>query len=189
MVSLSSPHPNEVLSAIDITIQDVYAVLHSLDCKKAKGVDLIGPMVLKQCADALCSPIHHLFDVSLSSSQLPTEWCTHLITPVFKAGDRSLVKNNRPISLLCSTSKVLERLVFNHVANHVAGYIASCQFGFMKGRSSQQQLLIMLNKIHSDLEDKMCSDVVYLDFKKAFDSVDHNILHPSSNPWGSLVSC
>ena len=62
--------------------------------------------------------------------------------------------------------------MFNHVANHMAGYIAGCQFSFVKGRSSQQQLL---NKIHSDLENKM-SDVVYLDFKKAFDLVDHNNL-------------
>ena len=94
----------------------------------------------------------------------------------FQVRDRSLAKNYRPISLLCSISKVLERLVFNHVANHVAGYIADCQFGFMKERSSQQQLLIMLDKILTDLENKICSDVVYLDFRKAFDSVDHNIL-------------
>ena len=133
-------------------------------------------MVLKSCAEALCSPIHNLFCVSLSTGKLPAEWRTHLITPIFKSGDRSLVKNYRPISLLCTISKVLERLVFIRVADHVADYISNCQFGFTKGRSSQQQLLIMLDTIYTNFDNKIYSDVAYLDLKKAFDSVDHNIL-------------
>ena len=97
-------------------------------------------------------------------------------TPIFKSGDKSSVKNYRPISLLCTISKVLERLVFICVADHVADYISNCQFGFTKGRSSQQQLLIMLDTIYTNFENKIYSDVAYLDLKKAFDSVDHNIL-------------
>ena len=92
-------------------------------------------------------------------------------TPIFKSGDKSSVKNYRPISLLCTISKVLERLVFTCVADHVADYISNCQFGFTKGRSSQQQLLIMLDTIYTNFENKIYA---YLDLKKAFDSVDHN---------------
>ena len=69
---MSSPQLDEVLSSIDITIQDVYAVLHSLDPTKAMGVDLIGPMVRVQKPYVLLS-IRHLFSVSLSTSQLPDE--------------------------------------------------------------------------------------------------------------------
>ena len=172
----SASSPADVLCSIEISVQDVYDTLISLDPSKAMGVDRIGPIVLKNCAGSLCYPIHHLFNTSLSTGQLPVEWRTHLITPIFKAGDRSLIKNYRPIALLCSISKVLERLVFMHDASFVSNSIANCQFGFVKGRSSQQQLLIMLNKIHSNLDNKVRSDVVYLDFRKAFDSVDHNIL-------------
>ena len=173
-VSFLSSLPAKVLCSLDISVPDVFAALVSLDPAKAKGIDHIGPMVLKSCAEALCSPIHHLFCVSLSTGKLPAEWRTHLITPIFKSGDKSSVKNYRPISLLCTISKVLERLVFICVADHVADYISNCQFGFTKGRSSQQQLLIMLDIIYTNFENKIYSDVAYLDLKKAFDSVDHN---------------
>ena len=62
----------------------------------------IGPKVLKNYATAFCTPIHHLFSVSLSIGHLPNEWCTYLIIPILKAGDRSSVKNYKPISLLCN---------------------------------------------------------------------------------------
>ena len=65
-----------------------------------------------------------------------------------------LVKNYRPISLLCTIPKVLERLVFIRVADHAADYISNCQFDFTKGRSSQQQLLIMLDTIYTNLTTK-----------------------------------
>ena len=110
-------------------------------------------------------------------------------TPIFKSGDKSSVKNYRPISLLCTISKVLERLVFICVADHVADYISNCQFGFTKGRSSQQQLLIMLDTIYTNFENKIYA---YLDLKKAFDSVDHNILLSklqSMGITGQLLAC
>ena len=170
------PHSNSSLSSINITISDVFDALSSLDPSKAMGIDCIGPKVLKNCATALCTPVHHLFSVSLSTGRLPNEWRTHLIMPIFKAGDKCSVKNYRPISLLCTISKVLECLVFNHVAAFLADHMSVSQFGFLKGRSSQQQLLIMLNEVHANTRGKLCTDVVYLDFRKAFDSVSHSIL-------------
>ena len=77
---------------------------------------------------------------------------------------------------VCVISKILERLVFNHVIGHLTKYISNQQFGFMTGQSSLQQLLLFMNNI---LEAKACSnsvDVVYLDFRKAFNLVPHNEL-------------
>ena len=78
-------------------------------------------------------------------------------------------------SLSCTTSKVLERIVYDKIIDFVYDRISPSQFGFLKGKSSQQQLLILLNHINSNLE-KYMSDVIYLDLRKAFDSVDHGIL-------------
>ena len=71
----------------------IFSILGSLDTTKTMGIDGISRLVLKTCADALCDPIHHLFTVSLSNGLIPSEWHTHLITPIFKSGDKSLIIN------------------------------------------------------------------------------------------------
>lgn len=85
------PVPIDKLSDVSISEQDVFDALTSLDPSKAMGIDGIGPMVLKRCALALYKPLHHLFLLSLSQYYVPQEWRVHLITPVFKSGDKSSV--------------------------------------------------------------------------------------------------
>ena len=85
------------------------------------------------------------------------------------------MQNYRPISLLCVTSKVLEKIVFNHILQFVQDKISQYQFGFMLHRSTLQQLLILLHSIFESSQ-KSQSDLIYLDFKKTFDSVAHNEL-------------
>ena len=81
-------------------------------------------------------------------------------------------KANYGISLLCVVSKVLERLVYNNIIDYVRGSISTIQFGFLKGHSSLQQLLIFWNSVINMPQ----TDTIYLDFRKAFDSVPHNEL-------------
>ena len=164
------------MDSITIFPSEVFQALASLDPTKAMGPDAIGPRVLKFCSHALFIPIHHLFSISLRSSSLPAEWRLHRITPVFKSGDKSLVKNYRPISLLCTVSKVLERLVYNKIIDFIHPSLSNFQFGFLRGRSSLQQLLLFVKSILMDNHKKCQSDVIYLDLRKAFDSVSHHIL-------------
>ena len=104
------------------------------------------------------------------------EWTIHCITPIHKSGDRSLVANYRIISLLSSTAKVLEGLVRNKCYAHLESSLSVVQFGFRKGRSTLQQLLLFYTKVLDTLgEGKQC-DVIFLDFAKAFDTVPHQEL-------------
>ena len=149
--------------------------LRSLDPSKAMGSDGISPKLLKNCALGLYQPLHHLFSSSLLQNYLPSEWRTHLIKPIFKSGNRNSVRNYRPISLLSEVSKVLESLVYNGIVDFVTNSISVHQFGFLRGRSTLQQLLIFFSTL---LGSSSQTDVLYLDFKKAFDSVTHNeLLH------------
>uniref|UniRef100_A0A1X7VU98 Reverse transcriptase domain-containing protein n=1 Tax=Amphimedon queenslandica TaxID=400682 RepID=A0A1X7VU98_AMPQE len=137
---------------------------------------MIGPLLLIRCASALFRLIQFLFSQFLLYGSIPQEWKVLLITPVHKSGDKSSAKNYRPISLLCSLCKILERFVFDHIMSFVAPAISVSQFGFVKGRSTQQQLITMLHGIADNLDNWLASDIAYLDLKKAFDTVSHDIL-------------
>ena len=167
---------SETLSSVDIIDTEVYEALVSLDHTKAMGLDGYCPALLKSCAIALYEPLTHLFNLSVTNHCLPAEWKLHGITPIYKAGDRSSVKNYRPISLLSSTSKVLERIIYNKCAEFLHPKISKHQFGFLPKHSTLQQLLLFCNSILDNLCMGARSDVVYLDFAKAFDSVPHQEL-------------
>ena len=172
-----SASPNS-LNNITFASQDIYEILVSLDSSKAMGTDNISPKLLKHCANLLCDPIQHLFQMSLSTSYLPVEWRTHCVTPIFKSGDRSKVSNYRPISLLCVISKVFEKIIFNASINFLSDIFTPHQFGFLPGRSTLQQLLLFINDLLDSKNNNMVTDVIYLDFRKAFDSVSHTkLLH------------
>ena len=126
------------------------------------GGDCIPPVILKYAATALAEPIHYLFSLCLSKSYLPAEWRCHCITPIFKSGDRPAVSNYHPISLLCSISKVIERLVFNKIYDYVAKSISISQFGFTRNRSSLQQLLLYSDFIVSAYDNREQVDSIYL---------------------------
>ena len=152
--------------------------LTSLDPSKAAGCDKISPRLLRHCALALYQHFHHLVSLSLHQSYLPAEWHMHRITPIFKSRDISAVANYRPISLLCVTSKVLERLVYKHLSDFASKSLSPVHYGFRQKHPTLQQLLVFLNKVYNSIHRNAQTDIVYLDFKKAFDTVSHSeLLH------------
>ena len=149
------------------------------------GIDNISPKLPKNYTRSLAPIIHTPFMLSITTCQIPEEWRTHLITCIFKTGDRTDVRNYHPISLLCLLSKVLEKLVYNSIIGSIENLLSKHQFGFIKGRSCLQQLLLYL---HHVVEARECSnsiDVVYLDLLKAFHTPSFSI---SFNFMESLVS-
>ena len=104
------------------------------------------------------------------------DWRLHVITPIHKSGDKSSVKNYRPISLLCIISKVLEKIIYDKIISFVSKSISPFQFGFRRKHSTLHQLLLFLNSVYASFDANIQTDVIYLDFKKAFDSVAHNEL-------------
>ena len=164
------------LSSITVTEEEVWEVISTLNPNKAIGPDNIGPAILKACATPLTSPLCQLFNLCLSTATIPEEWKQHLVTPVYKSGEKSQVSNYRPISLLCTTSKVFESLVYMKVIDHIRPQISLKQFGFLSNRSTVHKLLTTLSDIVHSIDNKCNTDVIYLDLKKAFDSVCHGEL-------------
>ena len=173
---MTASEPPDKLPSIEMSISDVSSVLNSLDPTKAMGCDKIGPKTLKFCSSALASPLTHLFTLCIKRHTIPEEWKHHTITPVFKSGDRSQVTNYRPISLLCSISKVLETIIYGKIIGFIRPKISQSQFGFLSNSSCLTQQLTALHNIFKSLDEKREVDTIYIDFSKAFDTVPHREL-------------
>ena len=171
------PFPEKALCSLSISIEETFSALVSIDSSKAMGGDNIPPIILKHSATALVEPIHHLFSLCLSQAYLPTEWHSHWVVPIPKTGDKSVISNYRPISLLCSLSKVLEKLVYDKIYDFVMeSSISVFQFGFVRNRSTLAQLLLYTNSLVQAYDERQQVDSIYLDIRKAFDSVCHGKL-------------
>jgi hypothetical protein len=124
------------------TTDDIKSVLKSLNVNKACAPGDVSQLVLKKCCDVLAPSLSVLFNVCLSLGVLPLKWKKTDVIPIFKnKGDKSHVKNYRPISLLATVSKVLERSIFNKIYPSLVNKIHPLQHGFVKGRSCATQLL------------------------------------------------
>jgi len=111
-------------------------------------------------------------------NSIPESWKTANITPLFKKGDKRDPSNYRPISLTSVVCKVLERLIRDHLMNHLKmnNLLSNKQYGFIPGRSVSLQVLTVMNDWTKTLDKGESVDVIYLDFLKAFDSVPHRRL-------------
>ena len=167
------PTPTNQLSNITINASDVFESLSALNPTKAPGIDGMSPVILKLCAHFLLIPITHLLNTCIQTCSMPDEWKIHKIIPIPKNNNRSDVQNYRPISLLCVLSKVLESIIYDKIADFIYPLLSANQFGFLPNRSCLSQLLSSFSIIVRSIENKDLCDVVYLDFKKAFDSIPH----------------
>ena len=172
----SLPSPSSQLHHISISSSDVLDALAALQHNKAPGVDDLSPSLIKLCSGPLLQSLTNLFSNCLLYQKIPSEWKTHKISPIPKGGDPSLVSNYRPISLLCILSKVLETIVYRKIIDFLQPLISKSQFGFLRRRSCLSQLLDSFNYIFEAVENNSSVEAVYLDFRKAFDTVPHQEL-------------
>ena len=160
------------------SVQDVEYLLAGLDGNSSMGPDNIHPLLLKACRQVLAYPLYLIFQKSLQSGELPYIWKCSSVVPLFKNGSRFNPLNYRPISLTSVCCKVLERLIVVHVMNYLESnnLLTPHQFGFRKGRCTEDQLLLTYSHVVFGLDVGLAVDVLLLDFSKAFDVVCHIVL-------------
>ena len=161
---------------IDFGPVRVLGVLKNLNPSKALGPDKISGKVLKNCCHTLNVPLSILFRKSYSSGILPSEWKLANVVPVHKKGSKSDVQNYRPISLTSLVVKVMERIVRDELMNQCSGLLDPRQHGFLPQKSCSTQLLQFCDSLSLSLNRNIRSDVIYFDFAKAFDSVNHDLI-------------
>ena len=157
------------------TVEETYNVLLSLDVNKSVGPDGISNRMLRDTAYSSSVSLTDIFNYSLKTGIFPSDWKKANVSPIFKKGNRSEVKNYRPISLLSNVSKVFERLVYNQLYTYLVegNLLTSKNSGFKKKNSTITQLISLCHKIYKGLDDNKVVSMVFLDASKAFDRVWH----------------
>ena len=154
------------------------AFIRALNINKAHGWDDISIRMIKLCDESLLKPLMNIFQFSLATGKFPNDWKKGNIVPIHKKGDKSIVKNYRPVSLLPIFSKLFEKCIYDTLYSffETNGLFTSCQSGFRKGDSCTSQLLSITHDIFKGFDANPSLDTrgVFLDISKAFDRVWHD---------------
>ena len=155
---------------------DISLILKDINPNKAHGPDNIPGRILKYCSPTLAYPLKILFESSYNTGCLPDEWKLANVVPIFKKGSKNDVENYRPISLTSIVMKQFEKIVRKKLMELTSPFITEHQHGFLPFKSCQTQLVSFVDSLHQSLNTGCRTDIVYFDFAKAFDSVNHDLL-------------
>ena len=145
---------------------------------KAPGFDSVDCTVVKRVIHVISKPLCSIFNMCIEKGIVPQGLKIAKVIPIHKKGPKDLFTNYRPISLLPFFSKIFERCIYTRLQNFLDKHNILCnkQFGFRAGHSTHHALLDFLMNISKAIENKEMIIGLFLDFKKAFDSINHEIL-------------
>ena len=159
--------------------ETVASLISSLQNSPSPGPDNITAFLLKASAYAISIPLSIIFNLSIKSGCFPTPWKHSIVVPIPKTSPPSSAPSDyRPISLLSLVSKLLEKHIANILLDHLFSHnlIPPNQFGFLPNRSTTDALITTCQQIHSSLDSSSNVCGIFLDIRKAFDSVSHAAL-------------
>ena len=153
-------------------------MVNSLNSSKSTGLDNIPPRFLKDAALFLKIPITYIINMSIVNNEVPSELKSARVKPLFKKGVTSEVGNYRPVSILSTVSKILEKAVFVQLENVLVSnnLLYEHQSGFRASYSTDTCLIHLTDYIRQQSSRGLYTGMIMLDLQKAFDTVDHNIL-------------
>ena len=138
-----------------------------------------------------------LINFSFASGSFPSLWKDAKVVPVFKAGDSDDVDNYKPISILNCRSKIIKKVVFDHFYSFLTSedLLHRLQSGFRRKHSTETALIQLIDSIYKGMDNNLLTGAIFLDLRKAFDTVNHHILlskfkrlNPASNTYRWLSS-
>ncbi|MCG7875845.1 MAG: reverse transcriptase family protein, partial [Candidatus Thiodiazotropha endolucinida] len=165
---------------IIFTVPGIEKLLNNLNPAKASGPDLIPARILKLASKEIAPILGVIFQQSYNTGQVPLDWQQANVTAVFKKGDKTNPANYRPVSLTCIVCKTMEHIVYSQIMTHLDSHhiLVDFQHGFRSNHSCETQLLNTVEDLARRLDRRQATDLLILDFSKAFDTVAHRrLLH------------
>ena len=160
----------------EVCIDEVSKILRSIK-NASPGWDNIHSKIVKESYQSYLAPLTHILNLSFSQGTFPNELKIAKVIPIYKGGNSMLVNNYRPVSVLPIFSKLFERLMYNRLFSFIDKHnlLYKYQFGFRAGHGTDMALIYLVDKILKALNDNEIVLGVFLDFSKAFDTVNHHI--------------
>jgi hypothetical protein len=176
---------SERLDCVRTNPEEVEVLIRTLDSTKANGPDEISIHLLKQTSTTVSGALSRLFNNSFEMGTVPLQWKLANITPVYKKGDRQLVNNYRPISLLSVVGKLQEKIVFKALYTFLSRFnlLTWRNSGFKPLDSAMHQLVLVNHTIYEALDKGHVVNIAFLDISKAFDRVCHLALTHKLKLW------
>ena len=154
------------------------AIYQKLNKSKGAGLDKIPTRINHECSNLISPYITIIFNLSLSTGISPDDWKSAKVPPIFKQGDKRGMINFRPISVISAIARVFERIVYNQLFSYLNEHniLSHHQSGLRSLHSAMITLLAAADNWAPNIDRGFVNAVVFLDLKKAFDTVNHSIL-------------
>ena len=161
-----------------VTEDEIESIIGNLNSRKTIGPNSIPTRILKEFQNILKIPLTIIINISLQTGIFPEQCNIAHITPIFKKGDRLDSSNYRPVSLLSNISKILEKAMYTRLYKFLDKFkrVYKKQFGFRNLHSNNDALVSITEEIKQTLDRDEFACGVFLDFQKAFHTVNHSIL-------------